>query len=104
MEESLVKYILLLSDEAKKDVLEIADWYESARIGLGDAFILSLEASFAQITRNPKIFQLHELGVRFAFTKRFPYRIIFEIDGDIIVVYAILHMKRNPTIWNARLT
>lgn len=103
MEEKIENFILLLSNETKHDIFEIAYWYESKRDGLGDEFMLSLEATFSLITRNPKLFQLHELGVRCAFTKRFPYRIVFEIDGDIIVVHAIIHTSRKPTTWESRI-
>jgi len=101
MEEKLEAYVLLLTNEAKQDILEIANWYESKRSGLGDEFMLSLEATFAHVSRNPKLFQLHQIGVRCAFTKRFPYRVVFEIDGNMIVVYSIVHTSRNPTVWQS---
>jgi len=41
-------------------------------------------------------YQLRENGFRYAPVDPFPYRIIFEIQGDVVVVYNIYHMRRRP--------
>lgn len=36
------------------------------------------------------------MAFRYAPVAKFPYRIVFEIDGDTVVVYNIYHTSRKP--------
>ncbi|MCO5274923.1 MAG: hypothetical protein M9900_08390 [Flavobacteriales bacterium] len=40
-------------------------------------------------------YQVRENGFRYASVARFPYRIVFELDDDV-VVYNIYHTSRRP--------
>jgi hypothetical protein len=50
---------------------------------------LRLSSSFASI--RPIYFQFHR-----TLSKRFPFGIYYEIEGDVIYVYAILDLRRDP--------
>jgi len=39
---------------------------------------------------------------RRALINRCPYEIIFEIESDKIIIYAIYHCARDPEIWQRR--
>jgi len=43
-------YTLVLRDDVFDDIKKAYDWYEEQRSGLGEDFLLSLEASYATIT------------------------------------------------------
>jgi len=34
---------------------------------------------------------------------RFPYQIVYRVEGDTIRIYAFAHVKRRPGYWNKRL-
>ena len=37
--------------------------------------------------------------VRRVLTKRFPYRIVFSLKGEVVVVHAVLHGRRDDRHW-----
>jgi len=48
-----MSYILEITEEARLDIQETVEWYDSRRIGLGDEFLLSLEATLSSLQKNP---------------------------------------------------
>lgn len=89
--------------EVYDDIKTAYDWYESQRIGLGEDFLLSLEESYAKITRDPKVYQVLHKSARRKLVRRFPYGIFFTLRENKIIVIAIMHTKRNPINWNKRI-
>jgi len=92
-------FSLHFKPEVYGDIQATYDWYEKQRIGLGEDFLLSLEESYAKITRTPKIYQTIYKNVRRNLVRRFPYGLFFIIESDKIIVIAILHTKRKPSDW-----
>ncbi len=90
-----MKYRLVVKDEAIQDMTEGFAWYEDKRIGLGVDFLDEVDEYFNKIVQNPEQYQAHQ-SQRIAIMFRFPYKIVFEIEKDIIVVYAVYHDKRDP--------
>jgi toxin ParE1/3/4 len=90
-----MKYRLLIKAEAIRDMTEAFDWYEEKRTGLGTEFLDELEGHYDRITHDPQHYPSHH-GQRIAVMHRFPYKIVFEIEGDAIAVYAVYHHKRDP--------
>ena len=68
-------YKLLLSDEAKLDILDAYSWYEFQRKGLGWDFELCIEASLNSIQRNPISYQKKYREIHICYISRFPYGI-----------------------------
>jgi len=96
-------YELLISDEARFDILEAFYWYEGRRNGLGKDFELCLEAGLHVISREPLLFQLRYKNVRIHFIDRFPYGIHYLTDIDTIKVIGVFHTSKSPTNWTDRL-
>ena len=90
-----MKYKLIVKAEAIQDMTEAFDWYENKRSGLGVGFLDKVEECYTKITENPEHYQSHR-DQRVAVMQHFPYKIIYGIEGDAIVVYAVYHDKRNP--------
>ena len=95
-------YRLVFRPEVYDDVKTAYDWYETQRVGLGEDFLLMLEASYATITRTPKAYQKIHLSVRRKLVRRFPYGIFFVIKKEVVIVLALLHTKREPQKWEER--
>ena len=91
-----MKYYLYLKEEALADITEIANWYNEKRSGLGKEFLDELELCIKKIKTNPQLYQVQKKEIRQAILNRFPYLIMFEIEGNEIIVYSIIHGKRNP--------
>jgi plasmid stabilization system protein ParE len=88
--------------EAREDIREAYQWYEAKRTGLGEEFLLCVEASLERICRSPKLFEVQEQEVRRALIHRFPYGIYYEMREKNLLVYGILHLKRAPSNWKDR--
>lgn len=98
-----MKYRSLIRPEAVND-LEVAFlWYEEKRIGLGHDFLLQVDAGIRFIERNPEISLKEYKGTRRYFIKRFPYKIIYLIEKESIIVLGVIHGKRNPNLTKERL-
>lgn len=97
-------YSLVIKPLAELDAKNTANWYNAQRGGLGDEFLLALEAKVNAIQRNPQRFQVVHGGIRRALTDRFPYGIFYIIEQNTIFVLAIIHTSRNPKKWMKRKT
>jgi plasmid stabilization system protein ParE len=72
---------------------ELFYWYEAEEPGLGIEFLDELRAAYDRIAEGPFKYQELRSGVRRALTRRFPYSIYFSVEGDVIVVLAVLHVR-----------
>ncbi|MEK6782115.1 MAG: type II toxin-antitoxin system RelE/ParE family toxin [Bacteroidota bacterium] len=90
-----MKYQLYVKAEAIQDMAEAFGWYENKRTGLGLEFLDAVEECYNQITQNPEHYQYHG-DQRIKTMHRFPYKIVYEVEQETIVVYAVYHDKRNP--------
>jgi plasmid stabilization system protein ParE len=95
---------LVLAPEAEDDLLDAADWYDAQQPGLGDAFLRSVDASFARIGRFPRSFPTNDRDIHSALLRRFPYAVLFRIRENRIEVIAVWHGRRNPEGWLERLS
>ena len=95
---------LQLSEEAIVDYENAITWYEEQKTGLGFGFSVRLAEVFETIEKYPTAQRFLYENRRFAFVKQFPYIVYFLIDEDRskIIVFAILHEKRDPQIWKRR--
>lgn len=95
---------LLVRPEVEADIAEAEAWYEERQEGLGKEFTRTVRDALRQLPINPLIYRLRHrrLGVRWFYPPRFPYRIVYCIEGDIIVVYAVLHAKQHDRQWRRR--
>ena len=95
-------YNIVFKPEVYDDIKIAYDWYESQRVGLGEDFLLTLEESYVKITRTPKAYQDIYKTVRRKLVRRFPYGVYFVMKEDTVIVLAVLHTKREPLEWQAR--
>ena len=95
-------YKLVIKPLAEVDAKESVGWYNEKREGLGDDFLLILDAKMNSILRNPHQFQFVYKNIRRALIERFPYCIFFIVENNMIYVLAIQHTSRNPILWKNR--
>lgn len=98
-----MKKPLIVRAEAEADLAQAFQWYEQQVRGLGDQFLLSVDAVMASIERNPQLYSVVHKGViRRALTRRFPYGVFFVEGEQSVSVIAVAHAKRNPRVWQDR--
>jgi toxin ParE1/3/4 len=94
---------LIITPKAEADLAEATSWYQQKREGLGEEFILCVEAGLDQIRRAPKGASEVQPGVRRVVVSRFPYGIFYRVDPDQIAVLAVYHSKRDLGGWQERI-
>jgi toxin ParE1/3/4 len=87
---------------AQAEFMDAAIWYEQQRIGLGEEFVREIEVAVNKAAESPKSYPTAFGDVRRAVARRFPYSIFFRERGDLLVVLAVFHGKRDPQVWQRR--
>ena len=98
-----MKYKVIVRPEAEDDLEEAFSWYEDKRTGLGYDFLLQVDAGINFINRNPEIHPTEYNGTRKHLIKRFPYKIIYLVEKEEIIILAVIHGKRRPDLIKKRI-
>lgn len=72
-----MKYII--KPKAQHDIREAMEWYKEQSENLPEKLLSKIDESLEKIEKNPEIFQKRYKRIRIVFTKKFPYRIYFNI-------------------------
>jgi hypothetical protein len=88
-------YRLFVTQEATKDADAGYEWYERNQNGLGKKFFDEIDRHFVRILQSPMQFPLNK-NERISVMGKFPYKIVFSIHDDLIVIHSIYHDKRDP--------
>jgi plasmid stabilization system protein ParE len=92
----------IVESRADDEVRDAYAWYQNERQGLGDDFLAELRAAYLRIIEGPRRYQATSTGVRRVQLRRFPYIVYFVIEGEVVIVFAVLHARRDPAIWQRR--
>lgn len=95
----MTEYRLISEPPADLDVEAAFEWYENEREGLGLEFLDELRAAYNRIADGPLKYEELRGGIRRALLRRFPYAVYFALEGDAVVVVAVLHASRDPAGW-----
>jgi len=88
---------------ARREFDEAALWYEERRRGLGIQFVSEIDHAIDLAAENPERFPVMHRDVRCVRVRRFPYSVFFRTESRRIVVSAVLHARRDPSVWQQRL-
>ena len=97
-----MKYELKIRKEAEFDIDEHFSSYEELRIGLGHDFLLCVEEALSKIQRNPLIYKVIYKSLRRIPIRRFPYRLFYAIENEIVVITAVFHAHKDPLSLESR--
>jgi hypothetical protein len=83
--------------------LEIASgFYDAQRLGLGDEFLDEVNRHVILLRAHPRLGRLLFARRRMLMLNRFPYRLIYVQEGNLIRIIAIAHASRRPYYWRHR--
>ncbi len=84
---------------ASEEFVEANPRYESKRAGLALEFMAEIDRCISLASKNPLQFAIVREDIRRVVANRFPYSVYFRAEPHRIVVLAVFHGSRNPTIW-----
>ena len=93
---------LIIRVQAETDMTGAAIWYENQRPGMGEEFLAEVEVAIVNATAHPRQFPClrRKPEVRRVLTSRFPYRILFILRPDAVVVFRVLYGARHDREWD----
>ncbi len=89
--------------EAEEELARAVDYYETYSPGLGMEFADEIYATIQRIIRFPEAWSPFYRGTRRCLARRFPFGVIYHVDGDTIIVAAVMQLNRRPNDWITRL-
>lgn len=94
---------ILFYEFARKEFLETRDYYDDLVFGLGEKFVTEVERCLNIIKTNPLAYPVTKQNVRKAVIIKFPFSILYRVDGNVIYILAVMHQKREPIYWAERI-
>ncbi|MBL8830167.1 MAG: type II toxin-antitoxin system RelE/ParE family toxin [Planctomycetaceae bacterium] len=91
-----------LLPEARQDFDQSFDWYATRSDVAAERFTFAIEAGLARIAKDAAMLPHINPRHQYCPVSRFPFRIIFRVLHDHILIVAIAHAKRRPQYWKQR--
>jgi len=98
-------YSVIFTAEAETDMLHVVNWYETILSKLAQEFHEEVSHKIENIVAKfPKIAPTIYKNARKMSLNRFPYNLVYTIDDEKkeVQILAIVHDKRNPSVWQDR--
>ena len=93
-----------LDDAAESEFYDIVDYYKQFDQTLSYDFIQEFEDAVHGLIKFTKAGHPYLHQTKRIFLNRFPYAIVYKVYRDkLIMVFAIMHMKRKPDYWEKRI-
>jgi plasmid stabilization system protein ParE len=86
-----VKWQVSIRAKARTDLQSARIWYEDQCAGLGDEFLVAIAEVLERLEENPKAFPFYYGTYQRALTRRFPYKVFFQIHQNTVIVFRVLH-------------
>jgi plasmid stabilization system protein ParE len=93
---------VILSPAADREFETAAEWYEEQRTGLGVRFVTAVQDALDRIGQMPELHAVVYRDLRRARVAKFPYNIYYRVLADRVEVLAVVHGRRNPSVWQSR--
>lgn len=93
---------VIVSLAAEIDYTDSLNWYAARSVDIANDFDAEFDRALSKIANAPECFPLCDARHRYFLLRRFPFRIIYRIIHDDVVVIAVAHTSRSPNYWADR--
>lgn len=87
---------------ARRELEDAVRYYELEYSGLGRRFKEEVRKAALRITEYPKAWSIERGEVRKCLLHKFPYKLMYSVEEDHILVIAVAHQHRKPDYWVGR--
>lgn len=88
---------------AQAELAEAVAHYDSQEEGLASQFAEEVKRTIQRILQCPEAWSPISKRTRRCRTNKFPYGIIYQIRGEVVLIVAVMHLHREPRTWKSRL-
>ena len=90
-----MKCQVTLRQMARLELSEAKRWYDLQLPGLGEIFLKEVDKALKKLEDSPEMFPLYYRGFRRLMMHRFPYKLFFRVNKNRVVIFRVLHAKRD---------
>lgn len=83
-------------NSAKDDLKTAFQFYEKQQAGLGKYFLSSLQADIDSLHFFSGIHPIYAEKFYRLLARRFPYAVYYQVENELVSVYAVLDCRRSP--------
>ena len=87
---------IAIQPSAIRDLREGFRFYEGKEAGLGSDFLNSLSTDIESLRLSAGIHSIHFGRFYRLLSKKFPYAAYYQTDGDVVLIRAVLDLRRDP--------
>jgi plasmid stabilization system protein ParE len=87
---------------AQRELVAASDFYEAQRPGLGHEFLDEVHRHVVLLKEHPRLGRHLFSERRMLMLNRFPYRLVYVQEDQLIRIIAIVHASRRPFYWRHR--
>lgn len=87
---------VVIQSSAIADLADGFDFYEEIEAGLGSHFLDSLYSDIDSLQLYAGIHIVHFGKYHRLLSKRFPFGVYYQVEGDKVLVRAVLDLRRDP--------
>ena len=77
--------------------------YNEQSGGLGYEFAAEVKRTMARILQFPDAWASLSPRTRRCRTRRFPCGVVYQVRGDLLLIVAVMHLRRHPDSWRSRM-
>ncbi len=94
--QKIVSRKIYLLTAAINDISDAVNYYNEQKENLGESFLEELDKLFEILSFFPEIFPIKRKNYHEAVMKKFPYVVVYTVEGNKILIYAVFHTRRSP--------
>lgn len=90
---------VLFTTIARQELEDAASYLEAEFEGLGNSFKEEIESAARRLGRFPLAWSIERGEIRRCLVHRFPYKLLYSVESDHILIVAVAHQHRRPDYW-----
>jgi plasmid stabilization system protein ParE len=95
---------VVLTRAAKADIAEATTWYRERSATAAERFLAEIASTMRRLAMQPTAQPTVDTvtHTRRVLVRRFPYRVFYVIEDSRAVVLAVIHFRRDDSVWRER--
>ena len=93
---------VILHSEAEAEILQALEWYAERSAIAARAFVQELSSMVVLAGRSPESWPRSAANTRHIVFPRFPFDLVFRMQGETLEIIAVAHQRRRPAYWQYR--
>lgn len=90
---------VIFTSYARQELEDAVAYYESEKVGLGKRFRDEVKKAALRIAAFPEACSIERGEVRKCLLHIFPYKLLYSIESNHILILAVAHQHRKPNYW-----